>query len=160
MSRRTDKIYAVRGGLGHGVHDDWCDALDARYMQKQGHGNACSFHPDDRERANVWINCRKPLKETALTNWLDRQKFIVKLVAVAVAITLGAFGVFKIVAFAHEQIGCGKGQYFHDTHELCIQLSEFKTTLLKNQVFFWKAVFGEASALIVVAFAMALSSIR
>merc|ERR1712098_613597 len=89
----ASKLYAVRGGLKAGIYDSWSDAIDAGFKHKQGYGNACCFPPDEREKAELWIQ-RVPLVEGVVgmgQSWLKERPLAVRLIVLSLVATIYGF---------------------------------------------------------------------
>jgi len=109
MPPRDDKLYAIRGGLGHGVYENFSDALDAGWYQKQPYGNACTFSQDERTKAEVWINNRRPFPENRaglFAKDMRQQHIFVRILALCIITTIFMLVLNKIAYFVQDKLDC------------------------------------------------------
>ena len=104
------KLYALRGGRGHGIYEKFYEAIDAGWYQKQPYGNAASFSQEERDEANAWIGGREPFPEGRLRllerSKIKEQHIFVKLLLLTFISTIFALALTKTAYFAHGKMEC------------------------------------------------------
>ena len=109
MPAREEKVYAIRGGVGHGVYDSFSDALDAGWYQKQPYGNACAFSAEERTKAEIWIETRKPFPENKaglFAKEMRQQHIFVRILALGIVTTIFMLVIVKISYWVHDTLDC------------------------------------------------------
>ena len=105
------KLYAIRGGHGHGVYDKFCKAIDAGWYQKQPYGNAVTFSEEEQDEARAWIDGREPFPEGRLRSLESNVKEIhifVKLLLLTLITTIFAVYLTELAYFVHDKMDCPK----------------------------------------------------
>ena len=105
------KLYAIRGGQGHGVYDKFYKAIDAGWYQKQPYGNAATFSEEEEDEARAWIDRREPFPEgrlRLLESNLKQQHIFVKLLMLTFITTIFAVYLTRLAYFAHDKMDCPK----------------------------------------------------
>ena len=103
------KLYAIRGGQGHGVYEKFHEAIGAGWYQKQPYGNAASFSQEERDEAHAWIDGREPFPEgrlRLLESKIKEQHIFVKLLLLTFISTIFALALTKTAYFAHGKLEC------------------------------------------------------
>ena len=123
----NNKVYAVSGGIHEGVYETWSEALDAKYSQKAGFGNACSFDGDEKMAlTQKWIKSRTPLPENTANRWRNEVKekpFVVRLFVMMVLITIFAITIAFVSHKASAYFSC-RTDYTRMADETCLILSK------------------------------------
>jgi hypothetical protein len=103
------KLYAIRGGQGHGAYGKFHEAIGAGWYQKQPYGNAAYFSQEEQEEAHAWIDGRTPFPEghlTALACKVKEQHIFVRIVFLTIFTTVMAMTITWAAYSLHEKLDC------------------------------------------------------
>ena len=107
--RTMGKLYAIRGGHGHGVYEKFYEAIDAGWYQKQPYGNAAAFSLEEREEAHAWIDGRTPFPEgqlNAMKSKVKEQHIFVRIMLLSIFTTLMSSIIVKAAYLLHDNMDC------------------------------------------------------
>ena len=143
------KLYAIRGGKGHGVYDKFYKAIDAGWYQKQPYGNAATFSPEEKDEAHAWISGRTPFPEghvNVMKSMLKEQNIFVRIVLMTIFVTFVAMICIQATYYLHDKLECKT--FPASASSPCIWPLHLLTAVSENLNDFYRVAMGEVIILI------------
>ena len=157
--RTMGKLYAIRGGQGHGAYEKLYDeAIDAGWYQKQPYGIAASFSQEEQEEAHAWKGGRTPFPEghlNALKSKIKEQHIFVRIVFLTIFTTVMAMTITWAAYLMHEKLECKN--FPASSSSPCIWPLKLIADVNEHQNQFFDVAFTEFIILVGISFARVTS---
>tara|TARA_R110002012_G_scaffold271858_1_gene457164 strand:- start:1599 stop:2075 length:477 start_codon:yes stop_codon:yes gene_type:complete len=128
MDDTKAKYYAVRDEKASLILDNWGDAVNHGFIQKQGHGNAVKFNT--KKEAEKWVKHKAfPMTaSSAVKSYIQKQHFLVRLAVFSLLATMSLSSGFYMLVKLENYLNC-RNDVIIGSSSVCVSLRKVSITI-------------------------------